>query len=248
MSANEFAKRLCAAARRGDAERVVALLRISQPNGRRPANFYHPLAEAAMRGHYKCVELLIPSSDQEARNDALVTAVCKGNVECVKLLLPVSSPLPANLQGMTAPMFAALYGRAECLELLLPPIDPKASDHQGMTLLMWSVRDPEFSADPSCTRLLLPLSDAKAVDEDGMTALMHAAMYGALNCVELLMPWSEVGSANREGQTAEQLAKARGHARVAAMIGAYSAAQEEKIILSQTTAQAARSPSRRATL
>lgn len=68
----------------------------------------YALALAAGKGHFKCVELLIPRSNPAAENSrALLWAVEGGCMDCVRALLPLSDPLALS-DGEMSPRAAAM--------------------------------------------------------------------------------------------------------------------------------------------
>lgn len=104
----------------------------------------YALALAAGKGHFKCVELLLPRSDPAAENSrALLWAVEGGCLDCVKAILPLSDPLALSTEGMS-PRAAAVAAKkwsivelfdAHCERLdLEKSVGPGAKPASGLRL------------------------------------------------------------------------------------------------------------------
>jgi len=120
---------LFAAALAGDLSRVRAALR--EGVSARALNDFGatPLMQAAMGGHFECVELLLPHSLADLRDGAGITALMYaascGSARCVWLLLEKGAPDLRSAKGKTAFDFAIERGHAECANLLQAKSVPK---------------------------------------------------------------------------------------------------------------------------
>jgi ankyrin repeat protein len=118
----EIDKQLFAAARRGAADDVAALLK--QGANAKAVNFMRvtPLMIATLGGHLNCVIALLPSSDARAVDEegcsALIYASQHNRLECAKALLPSSDVEQMDYEGRAALDHAKNSGDVELVDLI----------------------------------------------------------------------------------------------------------------------------------
>ena len=113
-----FTRAVSVAVGNGDADTVAALLAAGLLGHDKLPLGIEPLGLAALFGHAKIIELLIPVCDPKKGNSLALKQAAEGGIaECVKLLIPHSDPLA----GKSAALAQAIgSGRVECARLLLP--------------------------------------------------------------------------------------------------------------------------------
>jgi ankyrin repeat protein len=135
---------------------------------------------------------------------------------------------------------AVVRGDAAEVERLIPISRVKARNQFRMTALMWAAAGPLNMQGAEMVVMLIPHSNVKAADRDGTTALMWAAGAGQVACVKALLPHSDARACSASGRTAQDLAQYYDHNEIAAYIGAYIRAQDERRALSEVAAAPAR--------
>ena len=135
----------------------------------------------------------------------LIFAAYLGNKEIVEILLPASAVNGRDDHlNATALMRAASSGRADLVQILLKAgADPFLADKMGRTALMEAAANAAFE----CVQILLPLSDPNAVNENGENALMIACYEaqeegGAQTVAALLDATANLDAGDAKGETA----------------------------------------------
>jgi protein-disulfide isomerase len=170
---------LLAAAARGDAARVEALLAAGADVNTRDVWGKPPLAIAAARGDIAVAQLLLGAgaaidAQDNWRRTALIVAVQAGNTWLADILIHRGADVghPAA-NGITALIAAAQRGNAAAAAMLIAAgaaVD--RPDIMGWTPLMWAAK----RGDRDLLALLLAAgARVNARDRDGQTVLDHAA-------------------------------------------------------------------------
>ena len=158
-----------------------------------------------------------------ALDDQLFTAAEGGDAAAVVRLAGEGASADAKQYGEPAVLVAANDGHTEAVEALLRlGCDPNAPDRGGNTALMWAARWGRGGI----VGALLEHGGAEldAADNDGVTALMGVALKGqAAVAAQLVEAGADAtlratGGDEWEGKTALEIAEARGHAEVAALL------------------------------
>jgi len=188
---------LMAAALRGHAEAVRALLPHSDPILAKDQNGYTALMMAANNAREECVLDLLPHSDVSAKGsdgrNALMRAMGAYDITepAVKALLAATDVFDADPDGNTALMIAAEIDRENLCEWIIAsvPMDRRAAfvnqrNKDGDTALMRAVRNenPKNIAD------LLRASDATLLDSNEETLFQIAAGTGDCPTIDALAP------------------------------------------------------------
>lgn len=151
------------AARRGNLEDVVALMRVANAS----ADDSFALVCAAELGHTEVVRVLLPASDPQAElSRALGEAAKNGHTDAVAMLAPVSDPWAGNAGALRC---AAENGHAVVVGILIDAC--KARTTQAM-------REPEP-----------PYLTLAKREIDGVNALCAAAHPGNGEVVGLMAAW-----------------------------------------------------------
>lgn len=113
------AQKLVQAAREGNAEEVHRLIPLCGSIDS------EALRVSAIKGHTKCVELLIPVSNCPAvYSEALRNAASINNTRCVALLAPVSDCTANNSEAL---QWACHHSNEDMLDILYPLSDPQTA-------------------------------------------------------------------------------------------------------------------------
>jgi ankyrin repeat protein len=174
-----------------------------------------PLMIAALRGDANAVELLLPASEpnrkDQARMTALMIACEHGQTPCVELIAPQSDIELSDASGNTAMMFACQHGHISCVKALLAHCKSatKNHDHQGRNALMLAI----LHGHTSCALLLTHEPGVDQVDAQGASPLMLACMTGRLEVVTALI--------NRKESNLDHVAS-NGHGATALSLAAYN--------------------------
>ena len=186
---------LSAAARRGDAGVVGALVRSGKADvGKPDASGHLPLVEAANSGNAACVEVLLaaPGIDANQADDngerALSIAAFNGHLECLQALLRAAGIDAAALdegEDKTALMWAANQGHTDCLRALLAAgVDPDQADGEGTTALT----EAAYGDSVECIHALVAAgADVNQGSTGGWTALDGAAAINSTGAVRALV-------------------------------------------------------------
>lgn len=124
LSMSEAERILLAAAREGESDLVIGLVKAGTPIETRDGRGFTALILAAYHGHDETVRALLAAgadacAGDERGNTALMGAAFKGHTRVVARLLEKPCAVDqANGVGQTALMFARLFGRSEVADLL----------------------------------------------------------------------------------------------------------------------------------
>ena len=165
------------------------------------------------------------SAEEQEALDARLWAAAEGGdaAAVVRLAGEGASADAKNEGGWPAVAAAAMKGHSEVVEALLQlGCDPSAPNPGGTTALMWAARWGRGGI----VGALLEHGGAEldAADNDGVTALMGVALKGqAAVAAQLVEAGADAtlratGGDEWEGKTALEIAEARGHAEVAALL------------------------------
>lgn len=230
---------LAIAAGRGHVDAMQALLDAGKAHGVELVNLpafpggETPLARAATYGRLGAVQLLIAhgadldAPDRDGRT-ALMRAAVYGHVDVVLALLDAGADVGVQqVHGWTALAYAAAAQHPDVVRALLAH-GADSCVHQRnaamRTPLMLAVGADELAASPASHRQLIDLlleggANIDAGDEYGMTPLMLAAQLGDTGTVlHLRDAGASVRARNGRGQTAADVARAAGHADIAALL------------------------------
>jgi len=153
---------LMAAAKKGHADCVAALLPASDANAR-DQDGATALMRAAKKGHLECVKLLLPASnpdqvllnsdDEPSDTDgdtALILAARHGHAACAQALAAVSDVGHENALGRNALEAAVLNDNLECAQALVAPtLETGVAGRDGFLSSNWWEE-----VDASCARTL----------------------------------------------------------------------------------------------
>ena len=131
MAENEF-EMLVALLRDATQESAIAMLEHTTINTSRVLpNGCSLLRIAALRGHLKCVQLLLENPEAKP-GDALQDAAANGHVLCLEEILKDSRTNPNHYRVWTPLFMATFKGHAACVKALLshPDIDPNKGRRQ----------------------------------------------------------------------------------------------------------------------
>jgi len=187
------------------------------------------LTEAVEQGDIsKVIQLLREGVDVNSQaglngETALIEAAVSGNVDILSILVSCPS-LNVNLQdlsGHTALLAASCNGHAPFVSALLqhPDIDPDLGDDREVTPLLAAL----MAGHGHVVNVLLNVDtrvDINHADREGHTPIMLAASQGMSDIVRKLLTHSHINLMNvsKQGKSASQMAKERGHFKVAEMI------------------------------
>lgn len=146
-------------------------------------------------------------------------AVEKGMRELAELLVHAGANLRArSATGETALHLAALHADPWFVELLVTArADPRVRNDDGESPLHWAALSGNAA---TAERLLYRGADPDMADIRGNLPLHGAADGGDLATVRLLLGRTQDRAArNREGLNAADIARARGYAEIAALLG-----------------------------
>jgi len=191
------ANALDAACQHGQAESVVALLRLHPLAVWRKGRERWLLNIAAQNGHPDTLSALLPIFVEQEILPPPGPA------------LP-ASPTPANLrdaQGRTPLFDAATSGdrnaeATSCVNALLPFFSAADRDQQGMTVLLAAAESRWANSVQTLKLLVSAGCDPRATDNAGRTALMLATNAGKLDSFKFFLPLSDALAADHEGHTA----------------------------------------------
>lgn len=145
LATSEAERYLLAAARAGDVEVVIGLIKAGTPVEARDARGFSPLILAAYHGHADTVRALLAAGANACAGDnrgntALMGAAFKGYADIVGLLNQQPCAVDqANGLGQTALMFASLFGRTEVVEQLRKHgASPELRDASGRSAQDWA--------------------------------------------------------------------------------------------------------------
>jgi ankyrin repeat protein len=218
---------LACAADEGGAESLRALIE-ADANVQSRVDWQTPLMRAARAGSAECVELLLPHSHVEARDQgkrsALMLAAFDGRADCVALIAKAASKDSVSAEGWSALCFAAVGGDEDpltgqlpaggnerCVEALLAAgHNPAHRTKNGETPLIIAARSGRLGA----ARALLPVSDPEAQDDRGRTPLERAARTGEAALVRLIASRADPRRKDKEGQDALMVAAKEGQSEV----------------------------------
>jgi len=132
------------------------------------------------------------------------------------LLVMLTQAAPASINAGPDLFESAKQGQAARVkELLARGASVHAVDRRGFTPLMWACASGNLAV---ATLLLENGARVDARAKDGLTALMLASANGFIDVTRALILRGADVNAARNGVTARQLAVARGHATVAALL------------------------------
>ncbi|MFY9571470.1 MAG: ankyrin repeat domain-containing protein [Blastocatellia bacterium] len=223
-----------------DLDKVKLLVDRGADVNARAATGITPLMVAARyRGNAEVVRLLLkkgakPNVDKgvEVRYDAsaLFFAVMAGDVQTAGALLDAGARLnnPMKLLGRFAlsPLTYAAFGDAALVEYLIGRGgNPNEVDDNGISILASATFANNWG---TVQALLARGANVNQVDKLGMTPLHYAASidFGDTSVMEkLIAAGADVNARNKEGLTALDLAKRYGHASMANLLSAKTAAR-----------------------
>ena len=219
---------LIEAAREGDVDMVISLLKSGADVDFMDEDGETALMTAAYKGHAVIVGILINAgaaidiqdkSGSGAGFTALMWAAHEGYDEIAGLLLEAKAD--PNLQtdrGYTALMWAAQQGHCEiALQLLGRDANAFMVNNDGDTALTLAQKREQGRM----VDLLKPLYERSGLSksETGDTLLMHAAYHNTVSLAkELLDSGADIDSTNSEGKTALIYAACKGNMEIAGML------------------------------
>jgi uncharacterized protein len=215
--------------------------------GDSPGNgHFGPLSLSAHRNDFEAVELLLPVSDINEtdaavmRTTPLMAATSKGFSRMVKLLLARGADARfTNARGSTALIIAASNCNTPCLRQLVAFSDANAVDNDGFSALFFLAMSATSAAKLRAIKVLLPFCDAAAQNAAGLTALMAAASRGNEAACRLLASVGDVAARDVNGRAAEDFARDTGHRDLAQELTAI----RERANLAAEVASASLAPS-----
>lgn len=207
------------AVQRGDAAAVEALVAASPgAAAERDAQGTSAILHAAYARRDDLVELLRPHTGPL---DVWEAAALGDEARLSEMVVAQPDLVTAEAGDGFFPLaLAAFFGRKACVELLLGR-DADVGQRAGNPMQVQALHAAMVAADADIVRALLDAgADADARQQGGITPLMAAAGGGSDELVRLLV---EAGAdpqlRDDAGRTAADLARARGHAQVAALLG-----------------------------
>ena len=228
--------RLWDAAGEGDFREVARLLRdgadatavIAESSHRRvriPIDGRTALHLAALRGHRRVVELLVPCGDVEARDHsggtALHAAAWRDQPAIVELLLALGADVRAvDRMGRTALHEAALRGNCGVAVMLIDGGADVAATESDSRNHHEALHIAALEGHHTVVALLVDRgADVGATNIYGETALHRAAERGHLRIVELLLALgAQVNAVQRNRMTALHYAARNGHRGVVELL------------------------------
>ncbi len=182
---------LCGSARRGEVDRVAALLAQGADANARTESKEPALHLAAKYGHGEVVKVLLDNGAKvNAKADgwpALYLAAENGHGEVVKVLLDNGAKVNARVHGSTALHPAAKYGHREVVKVLLDKgahANTKNGDIDKKTALHLAAEND----DTEVVKILLDNgARVDARDGYGLTALRRAVENGHRQAVKILL-------------------------------------------------------------
>ena len=165
----------------------------------------------------KVLKDLLAGTRANAQGDDLINAAKNGDLPRVKALLAAKADVNAKSDdGFTALMMASEEGRLDVVQALLAGnADANAKTAKGATALMMA----SLNGDPKIVRALLAAkADVNATAEGGATALIAASVKGNLEVVRALLAMGADVNARSISGTALDIATARGHTDVRALL------------------------------
>ncbi len=175
------------------------------------------LYKAALRGHVKCVRLLIAHDasvnyEDEEGGTALIKSAYHGQTEMLQMLLDNGANIEHTTEGgFTALTNAAGEGHAECIEILLKH---KANIEHTTKTGNTALTDAATRGHAECLEILLKNgANIEHTTEQGSTALTNAAYGGHAECLQILLRnGANIEHTTEQGITALIWAAGRGHA------------------------------------
>lgn len=221
---------LVEASRRGDCEKVEALIAKGADVNAPGRIGIIPLVAASKEGRREVVEVLIAkgveinAETHMTRQTALMAASRYGHHEVVKTLLAKGAEVNAksSRDGETALMEASRHGHREVVKTLLARgAEVNAQSHDGGTALRYA----SFKDDLEIVQALLAKgADVNAQSIKGQTALMSAAKTGSREIVQaLLAKGADVNAKHNNGGVALFSPSSKGNLEMVKMLLAHGA-------------------------